>query len=147
MIIGIALIVVSFGLFYFGNRAMEKADNNIEDMNSIIESSDSKKDGLETYLNIKNDLYRFAVYDDTSDVGGMEFLLGIIIFFTGLVCFLANDRVRRGYKKSLKKYTDSDILWVYCYEHRTNGIKDTQSIIVKDKFGKNYVVANLSIIY
>ena len=53
MIIGIALIVVSFGLFYFGNRAMEKADNNIKDMNSIIESSDSKKDVLETYLNIK----------------------------------------------------------------------------------------------
>ena len=72
-------------------------------MNSIIESSDSKKDGLETYLNIKKDLYRFAIYDDTSDAGGMEFLLGIIIFFTGLVCFLANDRVRRGYKKSLKK--------------------------------------------
>ena len=277
MIIGIALIVVSFGLFYFGNRAMKKADNNIKDMNSIIESSDSKKDGLETYLNIKKDLYRFAVYDDTSDAyyfvtdgdyiyivymsvdkykeisnddsdseyvkvkgvtstttkdvkeiavdsyneifelsdgeeitmadfnnyfgsvyldmtndtsdaGGMEFLLGIIVFFTGLVCFLTNDRVRRGYKKSLKKYTDSDIeaidnemddkesfyydksklyltphyiinfsgkfsiikysdiLWVYPYAHRTNGIKDTQSIIVKDKFGKNYVVANLSII-
>ena len=48
-------------------------------------------------------------------------------------------------KFSIIKY--SDILWVYCYEHRTNGIKDTQSIIVKDKFGKNYVVANLSIIY
>ena len=89
MIIGIALIVVSFGLFYFGNRAMEKADNNIKDMNSIIESSDSKKDGLETYLNIKKDLYRFAVYDDTSDAGGMEFLLGIIVFFYWICLFFS----------------------------------------------------------
>ena len=59
MIIGIALIVVSFGLFYFGNRAMEKADNNIKDMNSIIESSDSKKDGLETYLNINKESFYY----------------------------------------------------------------------------------------
>ena len=73
MIIGIALIVVSFGLFYFGNRAMEKADNNIEDMNSIIESSDSKKDGLETYLNIKKEDI------EGKEVSGVFPLLGALI--------------------------------------------------------------------
>ena len=123
MIIGIALIVVSFGLFYFGNRAMEKADNNIKDMNSIIESSDSKKDGLETYLNIKKESFYY-------DKSKLYLTPHYIINFSG--------------KFSIIKY--SDILWVYPYVHRTNGIKDTQSIIVKDKFGKNYVVANLSII-
>ena len=124
MIIGIALIVVSFGLFYFGNRAMEKADNNIKDMNSIIESSDSKKDGLETYLNIKKESFYY-------DKSKLCLTPHYIINFSG--------------KFSIIKY--SDILWVYPYVHITNGIKDTQSIIVKDKFGKNYVVANLSIIY
>lgn len=124
MIIGIALIVVSFGLFYFGNRAMEKADNNIKDMNSIIESSDSKKDGLETYLNIKKESFYY-------DKSKLYLIPHYIINFSG--------------KFSIIKY--SDILWVYPYVHRTNGIKDTQSIIVKDKFGKNYVVANLSIIF
>ena len=277
IIIGIILIVVSFVMFYFGNRAMEIADNNIKDMEKIIESNDTKKDGLETYLNIKKSVYRFAVYDttsdayyfvtdgnyiyiaymsvdkykeisnsnnddeyikvkgvtseipndvkeiavdsyneifelddsekigikdfnnyfgsiyldmtnDTSDAGGMEFLIGFILFFIGFILLILNNKVRCGYKKSLKKYTDSeienidnemdseesfyyenaklyltpnyiinfsrgfsiikysDVLWIYPYVHRTNGIKDTQSIIVKDRFGKNYIIANLSII-
>lgn len=277
IIIGIILIVVSFVMFYFGNKAMEMADNNIKDMNLIIESDDTKKDGLETYLNIKKNVYRFAVYDttsdayyfvtdgkyiyiaymsvekyreisddnsnseyikvkgitsetpddvkeiavdsyneifeledderigikdfdnyfgpiyldmtnDTSDAGGVEFLIGFILLMIGFVLFILNNKVRCGYKKSLKKYTDneienidnemnseesfyydraklyltpnyiinfsrgfsiikySDILWIYPYVHRTNGIKDTQSIIVKDKFGKNYIIANLSIV-
>ena len=55
-----------------------------------------------------------------------------------------NYIINFGTKFSIINY--KDIVWVYPYEHRTNGIKDNQSIIVKDKFGKTTTVASLALI-
>lgn len=52
--------------------------------------------------------------------------------------------VNFNYKVEAIKY--EDVLWMYSFIQRTNGVKTNQSIIVKDKNGKTHNIANINVI-
>lgn len=274
LIISIIIIALSFLLFYVSIKKDENSEKNREDLHTIIIKSDDTKINKSSYIISKNNPYKFAVYDDTTDAyyfvtdgkylyvtylsetyaksitsedskmieikgvtkltpkdvkeiaidayneifeledsekltladynnyfgevyldttmtsneGEFYFVTGFVALVLGLILLVINLIKNISYKNKLKKFTQSDIdkydkemedkesfyyekaklyltpnyiinfgtkfniidykdiVWIYPYEHRTNGIKDNQSIIVKDKFGKSTTIASLALI-
>lgn len=66
LIISILLIVIAVLCKYWEQQEIDKANKNIQDLNSIILSKEDKTD-KKAYIDAKNIPYKFAVYDDTTD--------------------------------------------------------------------------------
>lgn len=56
-------IVIAIVFFVMGNNEVNKINNNIEDLNSIIVSKENKDD-KKSYINVQSIPYRFAKYKD-----------------------------------------------------------------------------------
>lgn len=66
LIIGIILILASFGFKCWELQTIENANEKITDLNSIIISKEEKT-SKKAYLDAKSIPYKFAVYEDTTD--------------------------------------------------------------------------------
>lgn len=67
LIIGIVLLLIAIGFAAYHRQEVQKANQNIMDLNSIIIGKDQEKDYKKAYLNAQSVPYQFAVYDDTKD--------------------------------------------------------------------------------
>lgn len=67
VVIGAVLVVIGCVLVFLGSNTQGNNKKNAVYFNDILESSDKNKSGKYSYLEVYNDVYRFAQYGDNND--------------------------------------------------------------------------------
>ncbi len=145
LIIGIVLIAIAFSFKVIGDKEISKANQNIQDLNTIILSKGEKTD-KKASLNIQSKPYKFAVYDNTVNsyyiVSDNKYMYIVYMSPSDYTRFNKNDIKTNPIKaEGITKATTSDIkkLAVEAYNY---GLEDSKKITLADfnnYFGEVYL--------